>query len=145
MLPWLTLDFGLGLFGSTVQSARHSYRMLMSQRLYASEERVFEQSHPDDRRVLGCDEFLSSLLSLPTPRVKPRSRLTLAELVEQVWIQRSVTKESIKSSSKLPHLVRVRAEIAQRAVDERVASLRKVARYLDRWPSAIRYLLKRRT
>jgi hypothetical protein len=82
---------------------------------------------------------------LPTPRVKPRSRLTLAELVEQVCMQRSVTVESVKSPLKLPHLVRVRAEIARRAVDERVASLREVARYLDRWPSAISYLLKRRT
>ena len=141
VLPWLTLDFGLGVLGPTVESSRRCYRMLMAEELYASEERVLESSHPDDRRVLGSDDFLSSL---PTPRVKRKSRLTLAALADQVCIQRSVTVNSVQSPSRLPHLVQARAEIAQRAVDERVASMREVARFLNRWPSAICQLLKRR-
>ena len=142
VMPWLSIDFGLSLFGSTVSSARANYRMLMSGELYASEERLLDDTHPDDPRVLGGDRFLSSL---PPPRINPKSRLTLDELVKLVSEQMSVSIDDIKSPSKCQKLSRARAEIARRAVQGRIASLNEMARYMDRHPSSICRLLERWT
>ena len=141
-VKWLTTDFGLSLFGSTSDVAIDSYRFLMNQTMNASEESMIEQPNPHDRRVLGSDEFIESL---PTVRFKPRSSLTLDELVLQVCDARGVTTEDIRSSCKAPHLSQVRAEIARLAIDSRIASLSEVARLLNRTHSALSRLLHRQS
>jgi REP element-mobilizing transposase RayT len=142
-LPWLTIDFGLSLFGATEEIARRHYRILMSEPLYASEERVFEVAAlPEDPRVLGTDAFLSAIWK---PKTRPlKSPLTLTALIETICNERTIERDAILSPSKLPHLSIARAEIARRAVDERVASLSEVARALNRSPTAVCKLLKRR-
>jgi len=137
---WLTTEFGLSLFGADVDSARHSYRCLMGQEMYASEERILEQVNPSDCRVLGSDDFLAML---PTVHFKPRSSLTLPALVHKVCAERSVTVEHIRSSSKLASLSKVRVEIARLAIEGRMASLSEVARSLNRTHAALSRLLQR--
>jgi hypothetical protein len=78
-LPWLTTDFGLSMFGKTIESARMGYRELMAQTLHASEERLFDDTHPDDPRVLGTDRFIASLHEVA--RYFARSPSSLSELL----------------------------------------------------------------
>lgn len=139
-LPWLTTEFGLSLFGRTRESALRSYRIVMAQTEFASEERLLEETHPDDRRVLGSDHFLASL---PPMKFTPKSRLTIAQLVEQVCRKHGVSQSRVRSPAKDHDLSKVRVEIARRAVAERVASLGEVARYLGRSSASLCGLLKR--
>lgn len=140
VIPWLTTDFGLSLFGKTDEIARRHYGIMVSGDLYASEQSVLEQANPNDPRVLGSDEFLETIKK---PKLKARSRLTLDELVEQVSTEHGVTMEAVLSSSKMHALSEARAEIGRRAVDERIASLRDVARILGRCPTGISKLVRR--
>lgn len=119
-LPWLTTEFGLGRFGRTTQSAVRSYRIVMKQVSYASEERLLEDTHPNDPRILGGDLFLSTL---PALQVKPKSKLTLAQLVDDVCKKHHVSKSRLISPAKDHDLSPVRVEIARRAVEERIAWL----------------------
>jgi len=138
---WLCVDFGLGLLGKTVASARRAYRILIDQQDYASEERLFDDVHPDDPRVLGGDAFLKSLAP---PRIVPRSRLTLDELIEQVCLQHGLSIDVIRSKSKHRRATDARVEIAIRSRDERIATLTHVAARLGRSHAAMSQLLKRR-
>jgi putative transposase len=137
---WLNVEFGLSLFGKTISTARQSYQMLMNQESYASEARVLEEAHPDDPRVLGGDQFLDSL---PTFKVKPRSRCTLIQLAERVCDEYGILVEVVQSPSRDRLSSVVRMEIARRAVEGRIASLQQVARFLERSPPAICQLLRR--
>jgi putative transposase len=137
---WLTTDFGLGLFGKTVESARRAYLALMSSAMCASEERVFDDVHCDDPRVLGGDGFLASL---PRPLIKPRSRLTLAQLAEAICRQRNIPMEQLGSRARTEVLTAARVQLARQAIEGRVASLSEVARYLARSPSSLSELLTR--
>jgi hypothetical protein len=139
-IPWLTTDFGLSMFGKTEEIARRHYAIMVRGDLYASELSVFEQVNPKDSRVLGSDEFIESLRK---PEWKRRSRMTLDELIEQVSKQQRVAVAAVLSSSKMPELSRTRAEIARRAIDERIASTREVARTLGRCPTGIGRLVRR--
>jgi len=139
-LPWLTTEFGLELFGRTIDSALRSYRIVMTQESFESEERVLDDTHPDDPRILGGDRFLASL---PPVRLKPRSRLSLTQLVDEVCRHLKVSKSRVMSPSKDHDLSPARVEIARRAVDEGIASIGSVARHLDRSTAAICGLMKR--
>jgi REP element-mobilizing transposase RayT len=142
VVQWLTVDFGLNIFGTTIEAARASYAKLVCGDLYASEERFFEREpHPEDPRVIGSDKFLSSLRAAP---FRPRSRLTLEELAKLVCEQKSVSLDDLRSPIKARVLSSARAELATRALEGRLASLHEVARFLGRNPSSISRLLSRR-
>lgn len=142
VIPWLTIDFGLSIFGTTIDAARASYAKLVSGALSASEERLFEREpHPEDPRIIGGDSFLSSLA---VPPFKPRSRLTLEELAKLACEQKAVSLETLRSPLKHRVLSNARADLAIRALDGRVASMHDIARLLGRSPAAISRLLSRR-
>jgi putative transposase len=73
-IPWLTTDAVLGLFGSTLITARAAYARWMAQEIHASESRLWDDTHLDDSRVLGGDTFLAAL---PPIQITPRSKTTL--------------------------------------------------------------------
>jgi hypothetical protein len=128
------------MFGKTEDIARRQYDIMVRGDLYASELSVLEQANAEDPRVLGSDEFIESLKK---PKWKPRSRLALDELIEQMSKQQRVSVEAVVSTSKLPELSCARAKIARRAIDERIASLRQVARTLNRCPTGLGRLARR--
>lgn len=140
VLPWVTTEFGLSLFGATEQIARGAYRRFIGQASYASEDTVLEDVHECDARVLGTDRFLEGLRTAP---FIPRSRLTLEELANQVCQQFSVSPNAVRSASRQRSLTAARVEIATRAVDERVACLAEVAAFLNREPGSLSELLCR--
>jgi len=143
IIDWLTIDFGLSLFGTSIETARASYAQLVNGALYASEERFFDREpHPEDRRVIGGDTFLASL---PPLRYQPKSRLTLDELSKQVCEQMNVSLDALRSKLRNRVLSNARAELAARALEGRVASLHEVGRFLGKNPSSLSRLLARRS
>lgn len=139
-LPWLTIDFGLSLFGHHVDQARSAYMQFISQALYASDSRVLEKTHPDDPRVLGGDRFLAQL---PPLKLTPKSPLTLFELASQVCHARNVDLDVVRSASRKRALTVVRISITQQALSGRIANIREVAVFLNRDPSSLSSLLLR--
>jgi REP element-mobilizing transposase RayT len=139
-LPWLTSDFGLSLMGKTIETARRHYRALIDG-VCSDIGELSALLASDDPRVLGTDRFLASL---PPPRIKPRSGISLDELVDLICIQRGISRQQLTSASKQRYLADARAELARRAVDERVASLNAVAQLVNRTSAAISQLLARR-
>jgi putative transposase len=142
VIPWLTTDFGLGMFGKTDEIARRHYRIMVNGELYASELSVFEQANPNDPRVLGSDDFLATLSK---PKPKARNRPTLDKLIEEVCKRNGVTVDAVLSSSRLRALSRTRTEIVRRAVAEGIASIREVAKRLRKCPSGMGKQLRRAT
>lgn len=140
LLPWVTTDFGLSLFANTVVAAQSAYRQFICQASLASEDRALEGRHPDDPRVFGGDRFLASL---PAWRILPRSAVTLEELAAQLCELHQVSLESVRSRQRQPLLTMVRVDIARCAVEERIASLNEVARFLGRSHSSLSELLTR--
>lgn len=139
-IPWVQTEFGLGLFGETLAEARQAYRFMLSQELLASEESFFEVANAEDSRILGSDRFMESL---NLPSYKPRSSLTLAELAQTVSAQHALSLESVRSASRQRHLTAARIDIALRALDGRIASLKQVAEFLGRDPASLSELLTR--
>jgi putative transposase len=139
-VPWLTTEFGLGLFSRSLASARQLYRQLMLQPCYASEERILSDTHPDDPRVIGSDRFLASL---PFQPMLPRSPLSLEELASEVCRRNGLAVENVRSSRRDTMLTDTRLEIARRAINGRIASLSQVARFLGRNRSSLSELLSR--
>jgi putative transposase len=137
---WLNTDVGLGLFGTTTVDARASYAKWMAQAVYASEERLLEETHPEDARILGGDRFLATL---PPPKSLTRASETLEQLAARTCTAHGVALDRVRSADRRRHLSSVRAEIASHAIDRRIATLTEVARYLGRDPSALSTLLDR--
>ena len=139
-IAWLTVDFGLSLFGSTEESARRQYCSFMAQPSYASEDRIFEDTDPEDSRVLGSDRFIESLV---LQSFKPRSSVSLNELAEGICTEHEVSTQLVRSSSRQRKLSAVRIAIAVRAIEERIATLVEVAAFLNREPASLSELLSR--
>lgn len=138
--PWLVTDVALGLFGSIAGQARAAYASWMAQAWYASEERLWDDVHPDDPRILGGDGFLSSL---PSFKLTPRSQITLAQLAEKLCQEHGIPMDRVRSPSRSRALTPLRVSIASQAVAGRISTMREVAEYLGRDPSGLSALLQR--
>ena len=139
-LPWLMIDFGLGLFGTTVETARHCYRHFMAQEDYASEDRLLTETHPDDARILGGDKFVAAL---PTASFQPRRPQSLEQLAEEICVARQIPLALIRSSARQRWLTQTRVTIARQALENRIASQREIAEYLGRDAASLSELLAR--
>lgn len=132
-ISWLTTDFGLSMFSTDLARARAAYELFV---LTASDdpENLQNESHPQDSRILGSDQFISQIPFLPH---KPRSLLTLEQLAVSLCAQHDVSISLIRSRSSARNLTPVRLQILRSAIDQRIASLTEVARFLDRDPSTL--------
>ena len=139
-MPWVTTQFGLGLFGGTIGAARDSYQRFMAQPSYASEEVLLEDTHDCDARVIGTDRFVATLR---TATYVPRSPHTLDEIACQICQQLQVSLKAVRSVSRKRCFTAARVEVAVRALDSRVASLTEVAAFLGREPGSLSELLRR--
>jgi hypothetical protein len=139
-IAWLTTDFGLSFFGSNIEQARRLYITFLAQPIYASEGQLLNDTHPDDARVLGGDRFLAQL---PAFNYTPRGTLTLEQLALKICRTHHVTVDLVRSTSRRRSLTPIRFAIALQAVEQRIASAREVATFLNRDPSSISELLAR--
>ena len=88
-----------------------------------------------DERILGSSEFVDSLLreaearELRQLRVK-RSGKTIAEIIEDECLSRSVSKKELRSGSRRRVVSEARAVIAFRAIEELGLATAEIARAL---------------
>ncbi len=139
-ISWLTTDFGLSLFSTDLSCARAAYQQFVTPGLGNENAMESIEANPHDSRILGCDKFLSSLSS---PPLTPRSTCTLEQLAIRICSTRQVTNEELRSTCRARRLAAIRAEFARKAIEEHIASLTQVARFLNRDPSALSKLLAR--
>lgn len=130
--PWLTTDFGLSLFSMSLEQARSAYARFLS--LPANDEELENEAHLEDPRILGGDRFINNIPFVP---YKPRSPLTLKQLAEKLCEQYDVRVDVLRSRSSARSLTPIRLQLLQQAIDQRIASLTEVARFLDRDPSTL--------
>jgi hypothetical protein len=139
-LPWLTVDFGLALFGKTAETARQSFCQFVAQEDYASEARLLTETHPEDARILGGDKFVASL---PRNVFRPRQVQSLAQVAERICGERRVSLALVQSTARHKPLTEARVQIALEALQGRIATQREIAHYLGRDPASLSELLAR--
>ena len=137
-LPWVTSEYGLSFFGNSIDDARRAYRDFMMQRIYASEERLLEDTHELDSRIIGTDRFVASLPAMP---YRPKSSLTLTQLASEVCRDHSIEINELRSPQRHHVLMKARREFVRRAIRERIANVRQTAEFLNRDPSTVSRML----
>lgn len=132
---WVTTDFGLAMLHPQRRQACRAYASFIADG--ESSAASLEIPAPNERepRILGNDDFAAR--ATPTPW-RPRTALTLEQLIEQTCRAMTVDARQLTSPSRERRLAHVRAIIARRAVDERVATLAAVARAFGRDESSLR-------
>lgn len=98
-----------------------------------------EDCNPNDRRILGSDEFAAKLLGAAW---QPRSRKTLDQLLDEACQQWQLSRDVLRSTNRHRQLTYARAWIAHQAVTQRIASLSHVAQTLDRSEASLRESVK---
>ena len=131
--PWVHTDFGLRLFSQDSARARALYQAFVEQPA-EPEASMQLAANPKERRVLGSDRFLEQL-RLTRPQVQ--SAESLEALVRKICEEHAVTLEVLRSPGRERKLCQLRALIAARALEARVATLSDVARYLNRSVSTL--------
>lgn len=131
---WVTTDFGLSLFNSELCVARRLYAGFVGQGSGASRNASPFEGHPDDKRILGNDAFLSRLA---IPLISKDRGTTLAMLAEQLCEESGVSVAELRGPSRARHLAQIRNTLAMQAIDRQIASLSSVARYLNRSVSTL--------
>jgi putative transposase len=139
-IPWLTTTFALSLFSNHLAHARAAYRRFMLEKVDDDEEDLAGKLHPEDSRILGSDEFVTNIRTIPRP---PPSSLSLEELAEEVCSEHGASVALLTSSRRSRSITLIRVELTRRALDQHVATLCEVARFLCRHPSSLGRLLER--
>ena len=73
----------------------------------------------------------------------PRSSITLEYLALQICHAHNISLDLIRSPSRQRSLTTLRLTIAQQAIDQRIATSREIATFLNRDPSSLSELLSR--
>ena len=139
---WLVTTLTLGALGSSRDAAIAAYRTFMA-----------NESSTDEKLNISPPTGRGKAAVPPTPQTPPvwtdqpgraqRPR-SLEDIVVEVARESDVDVVQLDSGRRLPHLAKARAEIAQRALREGVATLSQVAARLGRAPSSLSELLTRR-
>jgi hypothetical protein len=135
---WLTTDFALGMFGTTIELARTNYLRFVGDRLETTDAPVWPERQRADSRVLGDDDFLSRLPRSPDPSP---ARMTLDAIIAGCCQRFGVSVKELEAPGKRHALSRVRAVIAYQAGLNRAAGLAEVARRMGRDESSLRQCL----
>ena len=131
---WVTTDFGLNLFHTNIAIARQRYQQFVLERIGAASDPTLYTGHPEEPRILGDDQFLARL-NLQVR--KTSSRITLEQIAAAVCAELNITFNQLCSASQARPLAKARGLIACRALDEQIASLSEIARFLNRSAAAI--------
>jgi hypothetical protein len=138
-IPWLTTDFGLAMFSDNIVQARAAYERFVLAPANGDED-LDQQCHPDDSRVLGTDEFISTI---PAARCKQQGLLTLEQLATLVSADYGISASALRSPSRARHLAKLRVVFAQQAIERGIATVSAIATFLNRDPSSLTKLLAR--
>lgn len=133
---WVTTDFALSMFHADRTTAIDAYRRFVHQDAASAAPSPFTECNPNDRRILGSDQFAGRVLGQSW---KPRSRRPLEDIVAEACNTFSVTVEQLCSPNRRHPLVKARAWVAHQAVMGRNVPLVAVARYFRRDESSLRH------
>lgn len=133
--PWVTTELASSMLGRERGRAIAAYRRFVEQGLAAPARSPLDGCNPGDRRILGDDDFARRLAA---PAWQPRSRLRLADIVDEACRRFGVAAGELVSPSRQRRLTQARAWVAHRALAERVASLAEVARTFGRNEASLR-------
>jgi len=136
--PWLDTAFVLGMFGADPGVARVRYTRFM--RLWTDRDLApFEKHETRDTRAMEPAVPVSAA-SLP-PRV---ARETLEQIAKRRCRAAGITLVDLASPSRERRYSSLRTSVAQEALDEGIATLAEISRFLGRSPSALAQALARR-
>jgi REP element-mobilizing transposase RayT len=131
---WLTLELGLGLLSTDPAKAREAYRRFVMTDPDAAEEAIIRRGGAEALgRPRDCHAAAGPDHRCATPAVS----MTLEGLIETVAAEFGVEVGILSTPSRTRHLSRVRAMIARRALQERVATLTEIANRLGRTPATL--------
>ncbi len=133
--PWVTTHVALGLLHRDADHARTLYQRLMQDEITNPTPLPTDQLNVNDRRVLGCDDFLAHVLG---ESWRPRLGKTLEQVIHEACLQFAVTVDDLESRSPNRTYAQARAWTANHCVIHRVASISEVARRFGRDESTVR-------
>lgn len=139
-VPWLTTDFGLALFSADPVQARIAYKRFVLEPGNGDDDALEQESHPDDCRILGTDQFIARIPFVPR---KPRSPLTLEQLAESFCAEHHIDTKLLRSPSRARHVASIRVAFSSQAIEQGIATVSDIARFLNRDPSSLAKLLAR--
>jgi REP element-mobilizing transposase RayT len=136
---WVESEFGLRMFGAEASRARGHYAEFVAQKIGAPRDPSLYAGHECEPQVLGDDAFVeraraAAVTFAGSPAPRPAS---LDEIVAAVCRECDVTLEQLRTPSQERALSKARGLIVSRAKDAGVASIREVARLLNRSVSAV--------
>lgn len=139
-VSWLTTEFGLALFSADPVQARIAYKRFVLAPGNGDDDAFEQESHPDDSRILGTDQFIAKIPFAPR---KPRSPLTLEQLAESFCTEHQINTDLLRSPSRARHYASIRVAFSTQAIERGIATVSDIARFLNRDPSSLAKLLAR--
>ena len=134
--PWITTDFALTMFGSPRREAIAAYLQFLKCDL---EDAVYPLDEPPPSPPPEGDRCHKPVGSRTTHNC-PQS---LAEIIVEACRRFERTPEQLHSESRDPYLMRVRAWITRRALEQGTANLSEISRVLGRDRATLRHALRR--
>jgi putative transposase len=138
--PWVTTDFVLKMFHSKAERAIGAYAQFIEANVDSTGGSPLDERNPNDRRILGSDDFAARMLGNAW---RPRSRKSLTELIADACTQFDVPIDTLRSRSCQRRFTKVRAWIAHQALVLQITSLSDVARTFNRSEASLRESVKR--
>jgi REP element-mobilizing transposase RayT len=138
-VPWVATAFVLALFGSEVPVARVRYSRFM--RSWTNEDLApFEKQESRDTRAMEPElPGRDRKQRLPAPE----ERETLEQVAARLCRDHRISLTELASPSRERRLCAVRTAIAREALDQQVATLSEVSRFLGRSASVLAQALAR--
>lgn len=133
-VPWLTTNGVMKMLGRGSRNPLEAYRKFMTEADEAEDVERFERISLREPRVLGDEQFLSSIAL----KARPKRRMgSLDQLIDGVARLLEIPRAELLSSSRHRHLSLGRALVTWHATSTGIATLAEVARRLDRDPSTL--------
>ena len=105
-----------------------------------NDDDVEHETHPDDSRIIGGDQFVQQI---PFITYRPRSPLTLEQLAHKLCQQHNISVDILCSPSRARNLTPLRLEFTRQAIEQRIGTSTQIAHFLHRDPSTLTKLLER--
>jgi REP element-mobilizing transposase RayT len=135
--PWVTTGLALRMFDADRWRAIAAYQAFVS--AMPARSPLLDRNERDPR-ILGNDAFAQRVLG---EGWKPQPGSALQKVIDDACARFGVTAVELQSPSRLTHIARARAWIADEALRARVASISSLASYFNRDASSIRQALLR--
>jgi REP-associated tyrosine transposase len=138
-LPWLTTDWVLGQFGTTVTLARKRFAPFVEEGRGEGHQGLF-YGGASDARIVGEEDFVRSVLKIKPSRTR---RPQLKEITAYVCAAYSLTLAELLAEGRERRRAEARALLAYLAIKSHAASLTALARYFERETSTLAHAVSR--